>query len=118
MEASTKLFDLLRDLLEQLPSLLTLLVCMVVAIVRWKKHPRVSLAVLMSLAFLFFHLLVSAFAYNWVPDWFINAAPIANQASVTRNVYLVLGLVTNASLAVGLAILLTGIFMQRVPTNE
>jgi hypothetical protein len=117
MAASTKLFDLLRDLLEQLPSLLTLLVCMVVAIARWKKHPRVSLVVLISLGFLFFHLLVFTVVYNWVPDWLIHAAPIANQASVTRNVYLVLALVTNTSLAVGLALLLTGIFMKRTPAS-
>ena len=115
MGASTKLLDLLKDLLEQLPSLLTLLVCMVVAIVRWKKHSKVSLVVLLSLGFLFFHMLVFAVVYNWVPDWFIASATGADRASVIRNVYLVLGLITNTSLAAGLALLLVAIFMRREP---
>ena len=118
MGETTKLFDLLKDLLEQLPSLFTLLVCMVVAVARWKRHPKVSLVLLLGLGYLILHLLVSAVIYNWVPDWFIQAASEANRATAIRNVYLVLGLVTNASLAIGLSVLLTAIFMQRPWTNH
>jgi hypothetical protein len=37
-----KLFELLKDLLAQLPSLLVVLGCMIFTIVRWKRHPKVS----------------------------------------------------------------------------
>jgi hypothetical protein len=113
MQGSTKLFDLIKDLLEQLPSLLTLLVCIVIAIMRWKKNSTVALVVLISLAFLLVHLLVFAIVYNWVPDMFIQASPGLDRAIVIRNVYIIIGLITNTSLAIGLVALLIGVFMQR-----
>jgi len=118
MEGSSKLFDLLKNLLEQLPTLLTLLACMIFAIARWKRHPKVSLVVLISLGYLFLHLLVFAVVYNWVPDWFIHSASSGFQPTVIRNVYLVLGLITNTSLAIGLAVMLTAIFMGRPSSNR
>lgn len=118
MEASHKMFDLLKDLLEQLPSLLTILACMVFAIARWKRYPKVSLVVLIGLGLLFLHLIVFTVVYNWIPDLLIRSTPYPNQAIVMRNVYLVLGLITNSSLAVALAVLLTGIFIQRPATSH
>src|SRR5437660_12383523 len=101
MEASNKLLDLFKALAEQLPSLLTLLACMIFAIARWKRHPKVSLVVLISLGLLFFHTLVFAVVFNWVPDWFIRSASAADVQSVSRNVYLVLGLFTSSPRSVG-----------------
>ena len=118
METSNKLFDLLKSLAEQLPSLLTLLACMIFAIARWKRHPKVSLAVLISLGLLFFHVLVFSIVYNWVPIWFIRSAGSADMQSVSRNVFLVLGLIASSTRAVGFGLLLTAIFMLRKPRPQ
>lgn len=110
---NTKLLEFLWDLAEQLPSLLAALGCLIFALIRWRKHPRVSLLVSLSLGLLFLHAVVSAILYTWIADVFIRAARITDQASVTQNVYLALGLITNGSLAVILAILLMAVFIQR-----
>src|SRR6266498_4287180 len=118
MEASNKVLDLFKALAEQLPSLLTLLACMIFAIARWKRHPKVSLVVLISLGLLFFHVLVFSIVYNWVPDWFIRSATAADIESVSRNVFLVLGLIASSTRAVGFGLLLTAIFMLRKPRPQ
>jgi hypothetical protein len=110
--------QMLKELLEQVPSLLTMLVCMVFAIVRWKRHPRVSLVVLISLGLLFFEVLIFLPVFNWVPEWFISSANSENREAVIRNVYLVLGLISNGIAAVAFALLLMGIFMQRKPGTQ
>jgi hypothetical protein len=117
MEAS-KIFELLKDLMEQLPSLLTILACMIFAIVRWKRYPKVSLSVLIGLALMFLHSIVFAVVYNWVPDLFIRSADYPNQESASRSVYLILGLINNSSFAVAFAVFLTAIFIQRPSTND
>jgi hypothetical protein len=113
MEASNKLLQLLRALLLQLPSLLTLLVCIVFAVVRWKRHPKVSSTLLISLTLLFIHGIAFSVVYTWVPSWFIT--PANYDPLVTRNVYLVLGLIANTTAAAAFAMLLAAIFMQRKP---
>ncbi len=118
MEATNKVFELLKDLMEQLPSLLTIVACMVFAIARWKRTPKVSQVVLIGLALLFLHIIVFSVIYNWVPDLFIRSASYPSQASTIRIVYLILGLITNSSLGIALAVLLTAIFIQRPSTNH
>lgn len=113
METSHKIYDLLVTVAELLPSLITLIGCMIFALVRWKRHPQVSLMIIISLGLLFLHGLFFAVIYNWVPDWFIKPADYANTQSVIENVYLVLGLMYHAALALPFALLLAGIFMQR-----
>ena len=88
---------------------------MIFAIAYWKRHPRVSLVVLIALALMFVHVFAFALIYLWVPDWFIKSAGPDNLESVTRNLYLVLGLLSNTVVAVAMALLLAGIFMQRKP---
>lgn len=112
MDATHKLLDLLKAIVQQLPSLLTLIACMIFAITRWKRSPKVSLLVLTSLALLFVHGIAFAIIYNWVPGWFMK--PVY-EATTMRKVYLVLGLISNGSAAVIFAILLGAIFMQRKP---
>jgi heme/copper-type cytochrome/quinol oxidase subunit 4 len=118
MEAGNKLLELLKDLAEQLPSLLTILACMVFAIARWQRTRKVSQVVLTGLVLLFLHLIVFSIVYNWVPDLFIGSASYPSQASTIRIMYLILGLITNSSLGVALAVLLTAIFIQRPSTNH
>ncbi len=112
MDTSQKLFELLKSLAEQLPSLLTLLACMVFAASRWKRHPRVSLVALIGLALLFLHGIAFAIIYNWMPDLLIPMPTLAD-AQWVRRVYLGLGLFYNTALAVAFALLLVSIFMQR-----
>ena len=111
----SKLAQLMRDVLEQLPSLLTLVACMIFAIARWKRHPKVSLVVLIALTLLLVHVFAFALIYVWVPDWFIRSASPDRVESITRNLYLVLGLLSNGVVAVAMVLLLAGIFMQRKP---
>ena len=118
METANKLLELLKDLGEQLPSLLTILACLVFAIVRWKRYPRTSLLLVIWLGLFLLHAVVFAVVYTWVPDLFIGPASYPNQASMMRIVYLVLGLITNVSLAVAFAVLLMAIFTQRPATSE
>ena len=113
MDGSQKLLELIKALAEQLPSLLALLACMVFAASRWRRHPKVSLVVLISLALLFLHGIVFAIIYNWVPDLFLRSATYPDVQSAIRRIYLVLGLIYNTALAIAFAVLLLGIFMQR-----
>lgn len=115
MDATHKLFDLLKAIVQQLPSLLTLITCMIFAITRWKRSPKVSLLVLISLALLFIHGIAFSIIYNWVPGLFVK--PVYD-ATTMRNVYLVLGLISNGIAAVIFAILLVAIFMGRKPLAQ
>ena len=110
-----KLSHLVQSISEQLPSLLTVVACMIFAIARWKRRPRVSLVVLIALALMFVHVFAFAFIYLWVPDWFIKSASPDKLEIVTRNLYLMLDLLSNTVMAVAIALLLAGIFMQREP---
>lgn len=115
MDATHKLVDLLKAIVEQLPSLLTLIACMIFAITRWKRSPKVSMLVLISLALLFIHGIAFTIVYNWVPGWFIK--PGAYNAKMMRNVYLVIGLISNSIGAVIFALLLGGVFIRRRPAD-
>jgi hypothetical protein len=110
-----KFLTLLKDFAEQLPSFLAILGCMIFALVRWKRHPKVSLVVIVALLILLVQFVLFTIVYTWVPDWFIDSADAVSRATVTRNVYLVLGIVSNTVLSIGLAVLLVGIFMRRDP---
>ena len=118
MDAANKLLELLKDLAEQLPSLLTILACIVFTITRWKTTRRVSQVVLIGLVLLFLHLIVFSVVYTGVPEMFIRSTSYPSQASTIRIMYLILGLITNSSLGVSLAVLLTAIFIRRPSTND
>jgi hypothetical protein len=108
-----KLSQYFWNLVEQLPSLLTMLGCMVFAFLRWKRHPKVSLMVVLGLGLLFLHVIVFLFVYDLIPPLFIRPENYLTNAAVRRNVFLVLGLISNTVAAVAYAVLLAGVFMQR-----
>ena len=118
MEGANKLLMLLQDLAEQLPSILTVLACMIVAMLRWKRHPRVSLVVLAGLGLVLVETFGSSIAYTWGPDWFIASADDVARETAGRNVYLVLGLIFNGFLAVAFVMLLAAVFMRRGLPHE
>lgn len=102
----------LRNVLTQLPSLLTLLICLVIALVRWKRHPKVSLIASLAFVSLMLHGLISSATYIWLPRWL----PRWDQSE--RAFFSALTLITNSLFAVLLATLLVAIFIDRRPASE
>jgi hypothetical protein len=116
---SDRLFYLFVNFIQQLPSLLALLACMIFAITRWKRYPKVAMVVTIGLGLLLLHSIVFLFVYNFVPRWFIDYSRDYREIETTiRNVYLVLGWISNSAAAVAFAVVLAGIFMRRKPTNR
>lgn len=73
--------------------------------------------VVVSVGLLFLHALVFMVVYDLVPPLFIKPNNFENAATVRRNVFLVLGLISNSVAAVGFALLLASIFIQRKPVR-
>ena len=104
------------QLVQQAPSLIAMLAGLVFALTRWKRYPKVAMAVALGLGLLIIHAIVFMFVYDLVPPIFIKASMYQSYeqtARIRRVLYLVLGLFYNLSLAVGFGILLAGIFIQR-----
>ena len=110
-----KLSQFLTDLSQQLSTMLAVLGCAIFAVVRWARHPKVSAVVLLALIVLLLQIFVFAAVFTWVPDWFIKSATPADTEAVTRNVYLVLGIMSNVVIGVVFVLLLAAIFMDRKP---
>src|SRR2546423_8315839 len=115
MNDSEKIAYLLKDLAIQVPSFLTILGCMVFAVIRWKHTGRVSLVVLIGLLLLLIHLVLFAFIYTWVPDWIIRTADPSRRVAVTQNVYISLAVIYNSFEAVADTVLWIGIIMRESP---
>ncbi|MGH9906199.1 MAG: hypothetical protein ACRD8U_11545 [Pyrinomonadaceae bacterium] len=112
MEESPKLFELIRILMSQLPSLITLVVCLVIAILRWKRHPRVSLVLASGLLFLLLNILLFATQVLWLPDLVVGRRIFVDSESI-QTFFAVMSFIYNTGLAIGLSLLLASIFMQR-----
>ena len=108
---TNKWMELLRALIQQVPSLLTLTACVIFAITRAKWFPKVSRILAIGLALLLVNEILFTLVYIWVPGWFLN--PDAYNADRTRAVYLVLGLITSTMFALSMAPFLVAIFMKR-----
>lgn len=120
---SDRLFYLFINFLQQLPSLLALLACIVFAVTRWKRFPKVALVVTIGLGLLLVHAIVFLFVYNFAPTWFLQSAIRSGANSeetrkTMQTVYLVLGWISNTAAAVAFGVLLAGIFMRRTAPNE
>ena len=111
MEESHRLFELIRSIMQQLPLLLTLVGCIVFALVRWKHHPKVSLVLSAGLLWLFLVILLFATANYWIPDLIIRRGVV--EADSVQTFYAAMSLTYNTGLAIGFALLLISIFMQR-----
>ena len=110
MTNSQKLYEILTSLLLQSPSVLAILSCLVAAFVRWKRHPRVSLTVVIALVLFLVFTLIFPFIFTFVPDLFRK--PGDDFRSV-QTVISVISFFYNSLWAIALAILLVAIFMQR-----
>ena len=109
----SNLYYMMRAGLLQLPSLLTIIGCLVFTIVRWKRYPKVSRIVATSLTLLLLHTLFFAFVFAFVPDWVKPGA-----ALTTQRLLIILSFMYHSSLAIVLATLLSGVFMQRKAPAE
>ena len=108
------LYYMVRNVLLQLPSLLTMCGCIVYAIVRRRRYPQVWLVVVAGLGLLFLAALVFAFVFAFVPDWLV-----APDNFKTRQTFAaILVFIYNGSLAIALAVLLMAIFMRRDPATS
>ncbi len=110
-DLSSLLFTFLSDVLTQLPSLLTMLICVIIAIIRWKRHPKASLLVLLGLIFMILQALVFAAVYAWVPRWIATSETINS----SRAIYMALGATYNSFFAISMGALLLAIFIGRKP---
>jgi hypothetical protein len=113
-----KLTQYFWNLMEQAPSLLTMLACLVFALSRWKRYPKIALVVALSLGLLILHVIVFMFVYDLVPPLFLRSTVYQDyeQNARTRQIFFfVLGLISNIFFAIGFGLLLIAIFMQRKP---
>lgn len=109
----SSLFEMIQVVLTQLPLLLTVFVCAILALVRWKRHPKVSLSVATSMVLLFLHTLIFAFVFTFAPEWLARVFAVRPDRSI-----IVISFIYNSSLAIVLLILLVGVFMQRGPSEQ
>ena len=113
MESSDQLSQFLRSLLQQLPSMLTLIACLIFCLVRARRHPRVALLAAFSLFFLLLHGILFAAVYVWVPNWFVAYG----EPAPSQTFMMVLRLTYNTTLALGFGLLLAAIFMRGGQTS-
>lgn len=110
MESGAKIPLWLWELAKQLPSLITILVCMVVVIARWKRHPTVSLLAVIGLLLLWLHVPVFTLLYAQGTSFFLGNNYTSEDI---RSLYSVLGLIFYSTRAIAFAPFLVAIFIGR-----
>lgn len=106
---------MLGSLLVRLPILLIWLVGVIIAIVRWQRHPRTSLMLVLGLAILTLASLIGVFWEAWLPQ---GAARIGvSRIGALASVY---GIVQALISAVGWVLVIIAVFSKRpeVPANH
>jgi hypothetical protein len=106
-----------------LPSLLAMAGGIVFALTRWKNKPKVSLMVVLGLVLMIVHVFVFLIVHQLVPPIFLRGISATTTSFETaerirRNLFLTLGLISNALLAVPFALLLAAVFMGRKRSGE
>lgn len=110
MEVVSNILEVLRSLLPQLPSVLTIIVCAVAATIRWKRHPKVSLTVIISLGLLLAITFVYPFIFTFVLRWLRKPE---DDFKSLQKIITVIWFFYNSAWGMALAVLLAAIFMQR-----
>lgn len=110
---SDKLYELVRGIGPQLISFITILVCIVVAIVRRKRHPKASLFVVLGLIPWF----LQPFVYSIITVFFSGTIIETNIMS-SDHFYLMMSLISSVFFVVGLALLLIAVFVDRKPVSQ
>ncbi len=112
--AVTSYASMLTRFLAQLPVYLVWLVGAIVAVVRWRRHPRVSLLAVAGLAVLFLSSLVSTAANSMLPMMVASGA-LRGSFSRMATVLAVCSIVFAVIAAVGYGLLLAALFSGRAP---
>ena len=104
----------LTEISEQLSMIFAMIICMIAAIIRWRRHPAVSMTVLVGCSLLLIQIPTVAALYAWVPEAIIKSANPADVNNGFREtVYMVIALCSNSFVALAFAILVAAIFMKR-----
>lgn len=103
---------LLGNYLAQLPVFLALLAGIILALVRWRKHPRISLLALLGFGTLLLLSLVFTGLAAWLPGWLIQRGLAA--ARLGRYIAVLNGL-RSLLAAVGWVFLIAAVFSGRGP---
>ena len=77
----------------QLPIILVWAAGLVIALVRWKEHPRVSVLALIAFSVLMLQLLIDTYLNVWMPRWLYETRGSSNNE--VANFLLVKGVVSN-----------------------
>ena len=102
----------LLGLLVEVPSVLIALICILIAAIRWRRHPEVSLLTILSLGWLTLQSLIFEAIFFFAPEWFIGQGKIGS----LETFYTVMDVFYNFLTALALGLLLTAIFIRREPT--
>lgn len=107
----------------QLPLLLAMVGGIVFALTRWKRKRRVSMMVVLGLGLMIVHVFVFLIVYDLVPPIFLRGisattTEFETAERIRRNLFLTLGLISNALLAVPFALLLAAVFMGRKRSDK
>lgn len=97
--------------LTQCPVLLVWLVGVVLAIVHWRHHPRVSLLTVIGLAVLTVMTVVSVFLGTWLPRWLFESGRMS--VNELGNVMAVVRVVESLISAGAFGLILAAIFSGR-----
>jgi hypothetical protein len=108
---STDLYEMARSLGAQLVSTLALLICLVVALARWKRHPKVSLVLAIAIILFIVHLLVFVFADIWLARWLIVPGHVTAESFFSIERW-----IATITVALIYGIFLLAVFMQRKNT--
>ena len=107
----------------QVPLLLALVGGIIFALTRWKRKPKVSMMVAIGLGLMLVHVFVFLIVYDLVPPIFLRGisattTEFETAERIRRNLFLTLGLISNALLAVPFALLLAAVFMGRKRSDK
>jgi L-cystine uptake protein TcyP (sodium:dicarboxylate symporter family) len=110
MDSSTSLYQFFWAVLEQLPSLITLVVCMVVVMRRRQRHPRASRLAFIGLALTFVQ--GPLFAAIFATESFFIGRSMVNLSDANW-LRAILGALYSLTLALALLPLLVAVYAER-----
>jgi hypothetical protein len=94
------------------PVYIVWLIGIVLALMRWRKHPQVSLMIVLALGMMLVTSIIFQYLYIWLPRRLLDGD--LSSMSITR-VYTVLGVIHSSVSAVGFGLLLVALFRWRHP---
>lgn len=105
----------LSNLLIQLPLLIVWIIGIIVALVRWSKHPRVSLVALIGLAVLFVIALVGGLLTPWLQMTLMRNGMSGSRVGLLSGI---VGIVLSLIRAGAWGLILVAIFSKRETQDE